>query len=280
MAAVHKKSTDVVIGVIFTVFALIWLMPLLGILVNSFRPFTNAASTGWWKLLSERQVTMDNYQRMLSDAKFLRGFKNSVLITLPTILLVMVVCSMTSYGLVFGKLRCGRKLYLLLCGLIVIPAEITLLPTLIILRTLGLANTYPGIWMSHIANIIPFGVFLIGSFMKSIPMDLIEAAEIDGCSVWRIFTRIIFPLSSSSVASLAIFDFLWVWNDLLRSLVIIPNVKMQPLTAVLANSAGGYGEYVSVQAAGAILLLLPPLLVFLLFQKAFVNGVLQGAVKS
>ena len=280
MAAVHKKSTDVVIGVIFTVFALIWLMPLLGILVNSFRPFTNAASTGWWKLLSERQVTMDNYQRMLSDAKFLRGFKNSVLITLPTILLVMVVCSMTSYGLVFGKLKSGHKLYLLLCGLIVIPAEITLLPTLIILRTLGLANTYPGIWMSHIANIIPFGVFLIGSFMKSIPMDLIEAAEIDGCSVWRIFTRIIFPLSSSSVASLAIFDFLWVWNDLLRSLVIIPNVKMQPLTAVLANSAGGYGEYVSVQAAGAILLLLPPLLVFLLFQKAFVNGVLQGAVKS
>ncbi|NLV85209.1 MAG: carbohydrate ABC transporter permease [Spirochaetales bacterium] len=277
----YRRTTKTIISyVLFIACAVIWMLPLFGVIVNSFRPYTNAVGSGWWKVLSEKVVTLSNFKTMVSDSKFLMALKNSALIAIPSVFFAIIVCSMTAFGFIFGKLKHGKKLFSLICALIIIPAEITLLPNLIILKTLNLQSTYPGIWLSHVANIIPFGVFLVGSFMLSLPNDLVEAAEIDGCSKWTTYSKIIFPLSLSAIGSLAIFDFLWVWNDLLRSLVIIPKTSRQPLTVVLANSVGQYGERITIQAAGAVLLMLPPLLVFLLFQKAFINGVLTGAIKS
>jgi alpha-glucoside transport system permease protein len=116
--------------------------------------------------------------------------------------------------------------------------------------------------------------------MSQIPEELMEAAKVDGAKPWQIFLFIVIPLSGSAIASLATFDFLWVWNDLLRALVIIPDVRIRPLTAVLANLGGGYGEYITVVAAGATLLMIPPLIVFLIAQRAFIRGVMAGAVKS
>jgi ABC-type glycerol-3-phosphate transport system permease component len=134
--------------------------------------------------------------------------------------------------------------------------------------------------MSHVASALPFGVFLIGSFISEIPCELVEAAKVDGAKTVQQFTKIILPLSGSALMSLATFDFLWIWNDLLRSLVIIPDTSKRPLTAILANVSGGYGEYISVIAAGATLLMLPPVLVFLLAQKSFIRGVTAGAMKG
>ena len=264
----------------FALLAFFWLLPLIGVVVNSFRTYTDAACTGWWTAIRHPEFTLENYAIMLHNSKFLNGLKNSMLISVPTIFFAMFICSLTSYVLILSGVKYGKLIYAFLCILLIIPAEVTLAPTLVILKAMHLQNTYPGIWMSHTANIVPFGTFLIGSFMIGIPKDLISASKIDGAGLWKTYTHIILPLSLSSVASLAIFDFLWVWNDLLRALIIIPDPRMQPLTAVLANAAGGYGEHVTVQAAGAVLLLLPPLLVFLFLQKAFVNGVLAGSVKE
>lgn len=276
----RRKTKTFISYVLFIICAVIWMLPLFGVIVNSFRPFTNAAGSGWWKVFSEKVVTMSNFKVMASNPKFLTALKNSTVITVPSVFLAIIVCSMTAFGVIFGELKYGMKMFSLICSLIIIPAEITLLPNLIILKTFKLQSTYFGVWLSHVANIIPFGVFLIGSFMLSLPRDLVEAAEIDGCSKWTTYSRIIFPLSLSAIGSLAIFDFLWIWNDLLRSLVIIPKPSRQPLTVILANSVGQYGERITIQAAGAVLLMLPPLLMFLLFQKAFINGVLAGAIKS
>jgi len=265
---------------IMSVLIAIWIIPLMGVLVNSFRPFTYASSSGWWKALSERAFTLDNYRRMVSQKKFALGLKNSVIITIPTVFFVILFSSLASYALFFTAVPGRKKLYAIIGALIIIPAEITLAPTLLILKSIGLQNTYPGIWLSHTAATIPFGIFLLGAFMAGIPKELTFAAKIDGAGIMQIYSKIVVPLSIPSMTSLAIFDFLWVWNDLLRAIIVIPDSKYRPLTAVLANAGGGYGEHITVQAAGAILLLLPPLLFFLLTQKSFESGAVAGAVKG
>jgi alpha-glucoside transport system permease protein len=259
---------------------LMWLLPLLGLIINSLRPFTTATSSGWWTVLTNPEFTLDNYRTALSQDELFSGFTNSVLITVPTTFLVVTVAAAAAFALIWTTLPGRKWMYTFIVALIVVPPEITLYPSLVILKELKLVNTYPGIWMSHLASAMPFGVFLLGSFFSQIPRELMEAAKIDGANTRHLLLRIVLPLSGSALASLATFDFLWVWNDLLRALIIIPDPSMRPLTAVLANSAGGYGEYITVQAAGATLLMLPPLIVFLMAQRAFIRGVLAGAMKA
>lgn len=265
--------------VIFSVIAL-WVLPLIGVVMNSFRPFTEATGSGWWTVVRNPKFTLDNYRQMMGMKDLYSGLINSVLITVPTVILLVLVATSAAFALLRTGIPKGRLIYSLIVGMIIVPPEITLYPTLVILKTLHLVNTYPGIWMSHIASATPFGVFLMGSFIQQIPNELFEAARMDGAKLRHLMFKIVMPLAGSAMASLAIFDFLWVWNDLLRSLVIISDPSMRPLTAVLANTAGGYGEFITVQAAGAVLLMLPPLAVFLLAQKYFIRGVLAGAVKS
>jgi alpha-glucoside transport system permease protein len=267
--------TVIMIGAIVT-----WSLPLIGLVVNAFRPFTAASSSGWWTVFSRPEFTLDNFRVALSDGVIFTGLRNSVLITLPTVFLVVALATTAAFAVMWTNLPGRKWIYAFLVGLLIVPQEITLYPTLVILQQLKLVNTFPGIWLSHVSSALAFGVFLMGSFIAQIPRDLIEAAKIDGASTWQVLFRIVVPLSGTAMASLATFDFLWVWNDLLRAIVIIPDTTMRPLTAVLSNLGGGYGEYVTVQAAGATLLMIPPLIVFLTAQRAFVRGVLAGAVKS
>ena len=259
---------------------IVWSLPWIGLIVNSFRTFTTATSSGWWTVFTNPEFTLDNYRTALSFGEIFSGFISSILITVPTAFLVLVTAAFAAFALTWTDLPGRRLIYTFIVALLVIPAEITLYPTLVILKALNLVNTYPGIWISHISSALPFGVFLLGSFFSQIPPELFEAAKVDGAKTRHLLFRIVLPLSGSALASLATFDFLWVWNDLLRSLVIIPEPSIRPLTAVLANSAGGYGEYITVQAAGATLLMIPPLIVFLLAQRAFIRGVTAGALKS
>lgn len=259
---------------------LIWSLPLIGLIINSFRPFTQATNSGWWTVFNNPEFTFDNFSQILNSKTLYSGFINSILITIPTTLLLVLSASAAAFALHWTELPGRRWIYALLVGMIIIPPEITLYPNLVILKSVGLVNTFPGIWMSHVASALPFGVFLMGSFMSQIPAEIMEAAKMDGTKTHHLLFQIVLPLSGSAIASLATFDFLWVWNDLLRALVIIPDPSIRPLTAVLANTAGGYGEYITVQAAGATMLMIPPLIVFLLAQRSFINGVLAGAVKS
>jgi alpha-glucoside transport system permease protein len=274
-----QKIPRSLLSLIMLASMVLWSLPWVGLIINSFRPFTTATSSGWWTVFSKPQFTLDNYKTALSYGDLLSGFVNSILITLPTTLLVVAFAAAAAFALIWTNLPGRNWLYAFMVGLLVIPAEITLYPTFVILKSIHLVNTYPGIWMSHVASALPFGIFLLGSFFSQIPRELMEAARIDGARTHQLFLRIVLPLSGSALASLATFDFLWVWNDLLRALVIIPSPDIRPLTAVLANSAGGYGQYITVQAAGATLLMIPPLVVFLIAQRAFIRGVIAGAIK-
>lgn len=266
--------------ILLAVLIVIWVIPLCGVFVNSFRNFTNASSSGWWKAFSENAFTLDNYKKMVSQSKFILGLKNSIIITLPTVVFVLLFSSFAAYALFFTSVPGRKKIYAIIGALIIIPAEITLAPTLIILKSIHLQNTYPGIWMSHVSATLPFGIFPLGAFMSGIPQELTYAAKIDGAGVMSIYQKIVLPLSVPSMTTLAIFDFLWVWNDLIRAIIVIPDSQFRPLTAVLANAGGGYGEHLTVQAAGAVLLLLPPLVFFLSTQKAFERGAVAGAIKG
>jgi alpha-glucoside transport system permease protein len=265
----------IMIGVIIS-----WTLPLVGLIINSFRPSTLAIGSGWWTVFQDPQFTLDNYRVALSDGMIFTGFKNSILITIPTTFLVVAVASGAAFALTWTDMPGRKWMYAFLVGMLFVPQQITLYPTLIILQKIKLANSFPGVWLSHMSASMAFGVFLMGSFISQIPRELRDAAEIDGASTWDLLVKVVLPLSKPAMASLATFNFLWVWNDLLRALVIIPDPAIRPLTAVLANVAGGYGEYVTVQSAAAIMLMLPPLAVFLMAQGAFVRGVLAGAVKG
>ena len=221
---------------------LMWSLPWLGLIANSFRPFTSATSSGWWTVFNNPDLTLDNYKTALSSGEIFSGFINSILITVPTTFLVVAVAAAAAFALIWTDLPGRKWIYTFIVSLIVIPPEITLYPTLVILKALKLVNTYPGIWISHVASAMPFGVFLLGSFFSQLPPELFEAAKVDGAKTRHLLFRIVLPLSGSALASLATFDFLWVWNDLLRSLIIIPDPSIRPLTAVLANSAGGMGN--------------------------------------
>lgn len=257
-----------------------WSLPWIGLAITAFRPVTDATGSGWWNVFGSPALTLDNFAATLSSQGLWRSVLNSVAITVPTVLLVLIVASAAAFALVWTDLPYRKAIYAFLVGLLVVPPEITLVPTLQILKQLGLVNTYPGVWLSHVSAILPFAVFLLANFFAQVPRELVEAAKVDGASTLKIFLKLILPLSWSALASLAIFDFLWVWNDLLRALIIIPDPNLLPLTATLSNLGGGYGENITVMAAGAVLLMVPPLLIFLFAQRAFVRGVMAGAVKS
>ena len=275
-----SNSLRILLSLFMIVTIVMWCLPWFGLLINSFRPFTAATSAGWWTVFKNPEFTLDNYRVALSYGELFMGLKNSILITVPTTILVVVIAAAAAFALTWTELPGRKWIFTFIVSLLVVPPEITLYPSLVILKALHLVNTYPGIWISHISSAMPFGVFLLGSFFSQLPKELFEAAKVDGAKTWQMLFQIAIPLSGSALASLATFDFLWVWNDLLRSLVIIPEPSLRPLTAVLANSAGGYGEYITVQAAGATLLMIPPLIVFLFAQRAFIRGVIAGALKS
>jgi alpha-glucoside transport system permease protein len=268
-----------VVQVGLVVVALIWLIPTFGLFVASLRPETENAQSGWWKIFTApAQLTFSNYTELLKDDTITSSFVNTVLITVPTTILVVVVASLAAYAFAWIEFPGRDWLFLVVIGLLVVPVQVGLIPVARMFGDLGIFGSIPGVILFHTAFGLPFAIFLLRNYFAGIPRDLLEAARMDGGTEWTIFVRVIMPLGGPAIASLTIFQFLWVWNDLLVAL-IFANRDSQPLTVAIQQQVRQFGANIDIIAPGAFLSLIVPLIVFFAFQRYFVEGVMAGSVK-
>ncbi|KAB1143152.1 carbohydrate ABC transporter permease [Streptomyces luteolifulvus] len=267
------------VRVVLVAVALLWLTPTLGLLLSSLRPRELSSTTGWWKALTEpSQLTFDNYSALLNNDGMLESFWNTVLITVPTTVAIVLIAALAGYAFAWLEFPGRDWLFLVVVGLLVVPVQIGLIPIAKLFGVLGLFGTIPGVVLFHVAYGLPFAVFLLRNYFAEIPREMLEAARMDGCGEWRIFRRLVLPLGMPAIASLSIFQFLWVWNDMLVAL-IFSDSGSQPLTVALQSQMRQFGSNIDVISSGAFLSLVVPLIVFFAFQRHFVQGVMAGSVK-
>ncbi|HXV03753.1 MAG TPA: carbohydrate ABC transporter permease [Gaiellaceae bacterium] len=259
--------------------AVIWLVPTVGLAVTSFRPRSDIQSSSWWSSLTDFNFTLHNYDLVLSNAKMGSAFVNSLMITIPSTLLPLALAAMAAYAFSWINFPFRDTIFLLIVALMVVPIQMALVPLLRLFRDLSLADWYWGIWLAHTAFGLPLGIFLLRNFFITLPRDLIEAAKVDGASHARIFLKVVLPLSVPALASFAIFQFLWVWNDLLMALIFVQNSDLWPMTIRINQMQSTYGIEWHLLSAGAFLLMIVPLAVFFALQRYFVQGLLAGSVK-
>ena len=271
----NKTPIHIALGII----ALIWLAPTIGLFVTSFRPRSDIQVTGWWESFLQFRYTLANYSEVLSGQGMLQAFLNTVLIAVPSTIIPLVLASMAAYAFSWLHFPFRDGLFLLVVALLMIPAQVAFIPLLKLFAPTGLLNSYGAIWLTHTAFALPFGIFLLRNFFITLPRDLIEAARIDGSSTIGIFRTIVVPLSVPAIAAYGIFQFLWVWNDLLMALVFVQDGRAWPMTKAIQNLLSQYGTEWHLLAAGAFILMAVPLAVFFSLQRYFVQGLLAGSVK-
>lgn len=265
------------------ILAFLWTMPTLGLLVTSFRPDSEIRGSGWWTALTNPQLTLDNYETALfgGSTNLINYFINSLVITIPASLIPISIALLAAYGFAWIDFKGRNFLFVAVFALQVIPLQIALIPLLSQYVDWKINGSFWTVWLSHTIFALPLAIFLLHNFMKDIPPSLVEAARVDGAGHVKIFFQVMLPLLTPAIASFAIFQFLWVWNDLLVSLTFTgatPNVA--PLTVRVAEMAGTRGGDWEILTAGAFISMVIPVTVFLLLQRYFVRGMLAGAVKG
>ena len=264
---------------LLVVIGLTWLVPTVGLALSSLRSGANSARSGWWEVFSvPSQLTLANYRKLLDDPRMLEAFWNTVRITVPATVLVVALASLAAYAFAWLRFPGRDGLFLVIVGFLVVPLQVALIPVADLYGKLNLFGRIPGVVLFHVAFGLPFAIFLLRNFFAEIPRELLEAARMDGASEWTIFARVILPLGLPAVASLAIFQFLWVWNDLLVALVFA-SPESAPLTVAVREQTRQFGSNIDVIGPGAFVSMVVPLAVFFAFQRYFVQGVLAGSVK-
>ena len=260
----------------------VWLIPTVALVVSSVRPADRIATSGWWTALrTPFDITIDNYRDVLGRRGLGRSFMNSLLITMPATAAPITVAAFAGYALARLPFRGATTIFTILVGLLVLPMQVTLVPVLRLLESTGLTGTFVGIWLVHAGFTLPFAVYLLRNFFAALPAELFEAAELDGASPLQAFFRIALPTSAPALASLAIFQFLWVWNDLLAALIFLGgNNDVAPVTVALSNLVNSRGEGWQTLTAAAFVSMALPVAVFLTLQRYFVRGLLSGATKG
>jgi alpha-glucoside transport system permease protein len=268
--------------------AILWLVPTVGLLVTSFRPRADIQSTGWWEALFDTSWTLKNYDLVLEGRGMGHSFINSALIAFPSTILPLFIGSLAAFAFSWIRFPFRDTIFLFIVALMVVPLQSAFVPMLIEFQDLGefltgrknlLTGWYWGIWIAHTVFALPFCIFLLRNFFVTLPRDLIEAARVDGASNWKVFRSVVLPLSVPALASFGIFQFLWVWNDLLMALVFIQDVSYRPMTVQITDLLGTYGSEWHLLSAASFLLMSVPLLVFFALQRYFVQGLLAGSVK-
>lgn len=260
--------------------ATVWLVPSVGLLITSFRPRAAIATSGWWTAFSPAQFTIENYAEVLTAQGMGDSFINSFKITIPGTLLPIAIAAIAAYALAWMPIRGKDWILVMLLVLLVIPIQMTLVPVLRLFNQFGLTGTYLGIWIAHTAYGLPFCIYLLRNFFISLPRELMESARIDGASEFTTFWRIVIPLSVPVLASLAIFQFMWVWNDLLVALVFMSDPINQPMTVRIQAMLGTYATEWHIMSAASFISMAVPLVVFFALQRYFVAGLTAGSVKQ
>ena len=264
---------------------LIWSLPTIGLLVSSIRNPINITKTGWWEALLHPldglQWTLDNYVRVIGSEGMGNAFLNSLIVTIPATVIPITMAAFAAYAFAWIRFPGRSVLFVIMVGLLVVPIQMSLIPIFKLFVWLHINNTFLGVWLAHTAFGLPLAVFLLYNFISQLPADLFETASLDGATHFQMFTRIVLPLSLPALAAFAIFQFLWVWNDLLVALVFLgANAEVSVMTFQLAQMIGTRGEQWHLLTAGAFLTMIVPLAVFLLLQRYFVRGILSGSVKG
>jgi alpha-glucoside transport system permease protein len=262
----------------------LWTLPTAGLLVSSVRNPLLITKSGWWEGLvhafDANQWTLQNYVQVLTSDNMGNAFLNSLIVTIPSTVIPITIAAFAAYAFAWIPFPGRGLLFIIVVALLVVPLQMALIPILKIYSGASLYGTFLGIWLAHTAFGLPLAIFLLYNFISQLPRDLFESASIDGASAFQTFIRIVLPLSIPALGAFAIFQFLWVWNDLLVALVFLgPGHDVQVMPTTLFNMIGSRGGSWHLLTAGAFLTMIVPLGVFLALQRAFVRGILAGSVK-
>ncbi|MFE6595211.1 carbohydrate ABC transporter permease [Streptomyces sp. NPDC057781] len=267
------------VRVFLIVVGLFWLVPTIGLLLSSLRTPRDMAASGWWEVFTKpSQLTFQSYEELLKNGDITSSLLNTVMITVPATVLVVVIGSLAGYAFAWMDFPGRDWWFLAVVGLLVVPVQVALIPIAELFGEVGLFGSVVGVILFHVGFGLPFAVFLLRNFFAEIPRELLEAARLDGAGELRLFLRVVMPLGGPAIASLGIFQFLWVWNDMLVAL-IFSDSGSQPITVALQTQVRQFGNNIDVLAPGAFISMVIPLAVFFAFQRQFVSGVMAGAVK-
>jgi alpha-glucoside transport system permease protein len=266
------------------VIAFLWTLPTFGLLVSSFRPERAIKTTGWWTFFSNPTLTLDNYRGVFdqdSGVNFGNFFVNTLVICIPAVLIPLSLAALAAYAIAWIKFPGRNLLFLAIVALQIVPLQVTLVPLLRLFVAGGLTGTFWTLWLAHSTFALPLAIYLLHNFIKEVPATLIEAARVDGAGHVAIFFKVMLPLLTPALAAFGIFQFLWVWNDLLVALTFAGGGDaVAPITLQLANLSGTRGTAWQLLSAGAFVAIIVPVTVFLLLQRFFVRGLLAGSVKG
>ncbi len=295
----RKIFSSKIATVVVWVTTIIWTIPTLGLLVTSFKSNKDILGEAWWTTLLNPKFTLDNYKGVFFGDEtqslstgVLPYFINSIVITLPATIFPIVIATMAAYALAWIRFRGSNFLFFSIFALQIVPLQMALVPLLLlftggahigsvqIFPALGIAGDFAGIWLPHTMFALPLAIYLLHNFIAGLPRDLMEAAYVDGANHFTVFRRIVLPLAIPGIASIAIFQFLWVWNDLLVALTFASGTEeVAPINSKLASLVGQYGSGYTQLSAGAFITIAIPLIVFFSLQRYFVRGLLAGSVK-
>ena len=277
-ARVLRFTAKAPVNLFLVLLGCLWLVPTVGLFLTSILPVSNLASEGWWQIFSHpSRATWSNYDALLHDSGLIGALKTTAYIAVGNTLIVIVVGALAGYAFAWLDFPGRDWIFIFVIALLVVPLQMALIPMFRLYDSLSLFDTVLGIILFHVAFGLPFAIFLLRNFFIGIPKDILESARIDGASEIRIFLRLILPLGLPAIASLAIFQFLWTWNDLLVALVFGQSVT--PITVWIFGQLREFGSSIDVIAPASFISLVVPLLVFFAFQRYFVQGLLAGSVK-
>jgi alpha-glucoside transport system permease protein len=290
--AIRRSFSSPIASLVVIVITVLWTVPTLGLFVTSIRPAKDVANSGWWTIFEHPAITADNYNTVLFQSTFgasaglMPYLINSLAITIPATIIPLSLAAMAAYALAWVRFRGSDTVFFIIFALQIVPLQMALIPLLQMFNLfqdlgINLNGTYVKVWTAHTMFALPLAIFLLHNFIAQLPKDVMEAATVDGAGHFKVFRTIVVPLSTPALASFAIFQFLWVWNDLLVGLTFAGGTPdVAPLTVRLAQLGGSFGRNWELLTAGAFISIIIPLIVFFSLQRYFVRGLLAGSVKG